>query len=101
VDLYRARLIAWFASRFRVSGSGLPPDELTRSKVSATVHLSDDRRVESFSIDPSGSAPFDAAARAALERARGEALPPPPESYPDIVQRTIRLTFVCRSGQCD
>jgi hypothetical protein len=101
VDLYRARLIAWFSSRFRVSGSGLSPDELARHKVTATVHLSSDQRIESFSIDSSGSAPFDAAARAALEGARGQALPPPPESYPDIVQRTIRLTFVCRSNQCD
>jgi hypothetical protein len=101
VDLYRARLIAWFSSRFRVSGSGLSPDELTRYKVSATVHLSSERQIESFSIDTSGNAAFDAAARAALEGARGQALPPPPESYPDIVQRTIRLTFVCRSDQCD
>jgi hypothetical protein len=101
VDLYRARLIAWFSSRFRVSGSGLSPDELTRYKVSASVHLSSDRQIESFSIEASGNAAFDAAARAALEAARGQALPPPPESYPDIVQRTIRLTFVCRSDQCD
>jgi hypothetical protein len=101
VDVYRARLIAWFSSRFRVSGSGLSPDELTRYKVSASVQLSSDRRIESFTIDPSGSAAFDAAARTALEGARGQELPPPPESYPDIVQRTIRLTFVCRSNRCD
>jgi hypothetical protein len=44
---------------------------------------------------------FDAAARAALDGARGESLPQPPENYPDVVQRTISLTFVCKEKRCD
>jgi hypothetical protein len=101
VDLYRARIIGWFSRRFRVTGSGLPPEELTKHRVSATVELSSDRQVVSYSIVPSGNAVFDAAARAALEGARGESLPQPPENYPDVVQRTISLTFVCKENRCD
>jgi hypothetical protein len=101
VDLYRARIIAWFSGRFRVSGSGLPSEELERLRVPATVTIASDRRVLGYSMTPSGSAPFDAAARAALEGAVGSSIPPPPESYPDVVQTSIHVTFVCRRSQCD
>jgi TonB C terminal len=101
VDLYRERIIGWFAGRFRVSGSGLSAAELARYKVGATVQLSADRHVSSYSIAPSGNAAFDAAAHAALESAKGQQIPPPPENYPDVVQSAIHLTFVCREGRCD
>jgi hypothetical protein len=101
VDLYRARIAAWFSGRFRVTGSGLPQEELLRYRVPAQVQLSADRRVESFTISPSGNAVFDAAARATLERTRGESIPPPPENYPDTIQRHISLTFVCKEHRCD
>jgi hypothetical protein len=101
VDLYRARLIAWFSGRFRVSGSGLPAEELLKYRVAASIQLSSDRRVTSYSLTPSGNAAFDAAARATLESAKGEQLPPPPENYPDVVQSQINLTFVCREHRCD
>ncbi len=101
VDLYRQRIIGWFTQRFRVTGSGLSQDELTKFRVGARVSLSADRRVTSFTITPSGNAAFDGAANATLSGAQGEALPPPPENYPDIVQSTISLTFVCRKDQCN
>jgi hypothetical protein len=101
VDLYRERIIGWFASRFRVSGSGLSPADLARYKVGATVQISADRQVSGYSLTPSGNAVFDAAARAALESAKGNQLPPPPQNYPDVVQPTIHLTFVCREKRCD
>jgi outer membrane biosynthesis protein TonB len=101
VDLYRARIIGWFSSRFRVSGSGLSPEDLAKHRVGATVTLSDDRRVTSYSITPSGNAAFDAAAVKTLEAAKGDTIPPPPENYPDVVQHQIRLTFVCREDRCD
>jgi hypothetical protein len=101
VDLYRARIIGWFSRRFRVSGSGMAPEELTKYRVSATVELSNDRQVIGYSIVPSGNSVFDAAAKAALEGARGESLPQPPENYPDAVQRSISLTFVCKEKRCD
>lgn len=101
VDLYRARIAAWFSGRFRVSGSGLSPEELLKYRVPASVELTLDRRVASYSITPSGNAAFDAAARAALEGAKGESLPPPPDNYPDTIQRRINLTFVCKEHRCD
>lgn len=101
VDLYRARIVAWFSGRFRVTGSGLPPEELVKPRVGATVSIGPDRAVTGYSLRPSGNATFDAAARAALESAKGQALPPPPENYPDIVQSQIQLTFVCKEHRCD
>jgi hypothetical protein len=101
VDLYRARIVAWFSGRFRVKGSGLAEDALLQYRVSATVDIGADRTVGSFSLIPSGNAAFDAAARSALESTRGQSLPPPPENYPDIVQSRIHLTFVCKEHRCD
>ena len=101
VDLCRARIVAWFASRFRVKGSGLADDELLGYRVGATVEIGADRSVGGFSLTASGNAVFDAAARSALEGAKGQSLPPPPENYPDIVQSRIHLTFVCKEHRCD
>lgn len=101
VDKYRARLAAWFSSRFRVHGSGLPQEELTKLRVGASVQLSSDRTVVSYTLTPSGNGAFDAAARAMLDGAKGEQLPPPPENYPDAVQSQISLTLVCKEGKCD
>jgi hypothetical protein len=100
VDLYRARIAGWFSSRFRVSGSGLAGDELTKYRVRATVELSG-RTVASYTVTPSGNAAFDAAARQTLESVKGQEIPPPPENYPDVVQKTIQVTFVCKEGRCD
>lgn len=101
VDLYRARIVAWFSGRFKVSGSGLSADELVKYRVGATVDIGSDRAVTGYSITPSGNGTFDAAARAALDSAKGQSLPPPPENYPDIVQSRIHLTFVCKEHRCD
>lgn len=101
VDLYRAKIAGWFSGRFRVSGSGMAQSELTRYRVSATVEVGSDRTVKGFTLVPSGNAVFDAAARSALESSRGQALPPPPENYPDVVQSRINVTFVCRENRCD
>lgn len=100
VDLYLARIASWFSSRFRVSGSGLPPEELTKYKPRAVIVLSDGQMV-SYTLTPSGNAAFDAAARATLEGAKGQALPPPPENYPDLGQKQVSVTFVCREQTCD
>ncbi|WP_437648223.1 TonB C-terminal domain-containing protein [Sorangium sp. So ce362] len=100
VDLYLARIAGWFSSRFRVSGSGLPPEELTKHKPRAVIVLSDGQMV-SYTLTPSGNAIFDAAARATLEGAKGQALPPPPENYPDLGQKQVSVTFVCRETTCD
>lgn len=101
VDLYRQRIIAWFSSRFRVSGSGLSQEQLQKLRASATVELSADRHVASYVLRSSGNEAFDAAARRTLDGAKGEAIPPPPENYPDTVQSSISLTFVCKENRCD
>jgi hypothetical protein len=100
VDLYLARVRSWFSSRFRVSGSGLPKEELTKYKPRATIVLSGGKMV-SYSLSESGNAAFDAAARATLEGARGQSLPPPPENYPDFGDKSIAVTFVCTERTCD
>lgn len=101
VDLYRAKIAGWFSSRFRVTGSGLPREELLKYRVSASVDIGSDRTVAGYTIKPSGNAVFDAAARATLDASKGRELPPPPESYPDVVQSRIHVTFVCRENRCD
>lgn len=101
VDIYREKIRGWFSRRFRVSGSGLPAEAITKVRVSASVSISSGRSVSSYTITPSGNAAFDAAARAALESAKGDELPPPPENYPDIVQSQISLTFTCTAERCD
>jgi hypothetical protein len=101
VDLYRAKIAAWFSSRFAVHGSGLDKDKLTAVRVHATVHIGGGHSVTGYDISPSGNAAFDSAAHAALDSARGQSLPPPPENYPDIEQTDIHITFVCRENRCD
>lgn len=101
VDLYRARIIGWFSGRFRVSGSGLPQAELGKYRAAASVQLSPDRQVVSYTLTPSGNPIFDAAAKATLEGVKGQTIPPPPENYPDTLQSQIHLTFVCRENRCD
>jgi hypothetical protein len=100
VDLYLARIAGWFSSRFRVSGSGLPAEELTKHKPRAVIVLAGGKMV-SYTLTPSGNAAFDAAARATLEGARGQSLPPPPENYPDLGEKQVSVTFVCRETTCD
>lgn len=101
VDLYRARIVGWFSGRFRVTGSGLSAEDLLKYRVSVTVDIGADRAVGSYVLTPSGNAAFDAAAKAALDSAKGQTLPPPPDNYPDVVQSRIRLTFVCKEHRCD
>jgi hypothetical protein len=101
VDLYRAKIAAWFSGRFRVTGSGLSREELLAHKVAATVEIGADRTVVGYTLVPSGNGAFDAAARATLESSKGQSIPPPPENYPDVVQSRINVTFVCRENRCD
>ncbi len=101
VDQYRARVAGFFSSRFRVSGSGLPDEQLTALRAGATVQLSG-TSVTGFSISPSGNAAFDAAAQSALQSTVGSSIPPPPENYPDLgVGSSFSVTLVCGKGRCD
>lgn len=101
VDQYRARVSGFFSSRFRVSGSGLPEEQLTSIRVSGSVTLSG-LTVTGFSINPSGNPTFDAAATSALQSTVGSSIPPPPENYPDMgVGSSFSVSFYCGKGRCD
>lgn len=101
VDLYRARVIGWFSARFRVTGTGLSREALAALRGAASVDVGADLRVTGYVLVPSGNASFDAAARAALDAAKGERIPPPPEQYPDVIKGRLSLTFVCTEDRCN
>jgi hypothetical protein len=50
-------------------------------------------------VSPSGNAIFDAHVTTAINNKVGQAVPPPPPLYPDILQNVIRAEY--RSSQCD
>ena len=98
VSAYRARLAAWFNARFHppeAPADKAACEEMKKLSASAVVNVSGDRNVGGYSLTrPSGNAAFDERVRAALDGARGEALPPPPPLYPDILNESlpVRLT---------
>jgi len=102
VGQWRARIAGWFSSKFHVHGSGLPPEELTKYRVSAVVQLSPDGTVTDYSMNPSGNAAIDAAAKAALDAAKGNQIPPRPENIADDKPLTqFPVTFICTEKKCD
>jgi hypothetical protein len=98
VSAYRARLAAWFNARFHppeAPADKAACEEMKKLSASAVVTVSGDRNVGGYSLTrPSGNQAFDERVRAALDGARGEALPPPPPLYPDILNESlpVRLT---------
>lgn len=96
-DMYRAQLAAWFASHFQIRGK-IPFDELKPLHAAATVTVTADRKVGSFSIvRPSGNATFDAEVQATLSRIQssGTELPAPPPMYPDMLGVSLPVGFQC------
>jgi hypothetical protein len=101
VGQWRARIAGWFSSKFHVHGSGLPPEELTKYRVSAVVQLSPDGTVTDYSMTPSGNAAIDAAAKAALDAAKGQQIPPRPENLSPEPLPQFPVTFICTEKKCD
>lgn len=101
VAFYRARLVAWFSSRFRISGSHLTTDELSRYRIRVRIELSEERTIASYEVLSSDHPTFTKAAQATLDALRGQTLPPPPENYPSAVQRQLTVTFACTEDACD
>lgn len=100
VSQYRAKLLAWFNSRFQ-QPMEIPCSELKKLGTSVAVQVGGDRRVTSYSITgPSGNAVFDQRARSTMDRIVGEELPPPPPLYPDILGSTQAVRFSGRDAQC-
>jgi hypothetical protein len=101
IEFYRARLVAWFSARFRVTGSGLSQAQLAKYRVRVHIEVGDDLRIVDFDILSSDHSDFDKAARVMLEKLRGTKLPAPPENYPGAVQRQLTVTFTCAEDTCD
>jgi hypothetical protein len=100
VSAYRAKLLAWFNSRFQ-QPMEVPCAELKKLGTSVAVQVGGDRRVTGYSlVGPSGNAVFDQRARATMDRIVGEELPPPPPLYPDILGTTQSVRFSGRDAQC-
>jgi len=96
-DMYRAQLMAWFASRFNIRGK-IPFDQLKKLHASTTVSITGDRRVGGFSITrPSGDPTFDAEVQATLAKIQGSGaeLPAPPPMYPDMLGQSLPVGFSC------
>lgn len=96
-DMYRAQLAAWFAAHFHIRGK-IPFDKLKTLHASATVTVTADRKVGSFTItQPSGDATFDAEVQSTLSgiQSGGAELPAPPPMYPDMLAKTQNVGFQC------
>lgn len=96
-DMYRAQLMAWFASRFNIRGK-IPFDQLKKLHASTMVSITGDRRVGGFSVTrPSGDPTFDAEVQATLARIQGSGaeLPAPPPMYPDMLGQSLPVGFSC------
>lgn len=93
---FAGRWIAFLQRGFVVKGTGLPPEELQKLRVSASVQVSPAGVVTGYSISSnSGNAAFDAAARAALEAKVGQQGPNPPEEHPEFLKPSFSVTMVC------
>lgn len=103
-DMYRGQLAAWFAARFTIRGK-VPFDTLKTLSATAVVSVSAERRVTGFSLTrPSGDAGFDGEVTSTLDRIRssGAELPAPPPAYPDMLTRTVPVSFRCTvRSQCE
>jgi hypothetical protein len=100
VAMYTARLSAWFKRGFNVPPDTIPCEELKTLRATAEAVVGQDLVVTSVRIiSPSGNAIFDGHVTSAINGKVGQAVPPPPPLYPDILQSTIRTEY--RSSQCD
>ncbi len=103
-DMYRAQLASWFAGRFAIRGK-VPFDDLKVLSATAVVSISPERRVTGFSIGrPSGNPSFDDEVRATLTRIQssGAELPAPPPAYPEMLARSVPVSFRCtKRSQCE
>lgn len=102
VSQYHGKLQGWFNARFRPPGEGAPCAELKKMSASVVVNVSADRSVGGYSIvRPSGNGAFDSSVRTMLDGARGEALPPPPPLYPDILGQSLSIRLTGEKANCN
>ena len=97
VDQYRAQLDAWFSARFNIRGK-VPWDKLKDLRATVVIDITADRKVGGYDVvKGSGDDTFDDQLYRDLAKVQvsGAVLPPPPESYPDILGTKLRLSFRC------
>jgi hypothetical protein len=99
VDMYKAQLVAWFGARFHIAGK-IPFDKLKALHSTTSVTVTGDRKVGSFSVvKPSGDSTFDSEVQATLARIQsdGVELPAPPQLYPEMLDKPLRIDFHCNN----
>jgi hypothetical protein len=104
LDLYRAKLLSWFQVRFRPP-TNLACDVVHGLSAGVQITVGADRTVASYAITrPSNNADFDAQAKATLDAAVGQQLPPPPPLYSGfepVPGAMIPFTFSGKAAKCD
>ncbi|MBW2528362.1 MAG: energy transducer TonB [Deltaproteobacteria bacterium] len=95
-NLYHSRIRSFLTAPFRPHCSNLSKEDFVGCVPSASVQLSSDGVVQSFSFNPCGKSSVDGAAKAALGSIVGQPIPPPPENYPDIRPNSFNVSYVCK-----
>ncbi len=102
LDLYRAKILAWFQVRFRPP-TEIPCEELHGLNAGAQITVGPDRTITGYTVgSASNNAVFDAKVRSTLDAMVGQQLPPPPPLYPDLSPGTLlRPTLSGKAAQCE
>ena len=100
VDLYRVKLINWFKQGFSPPNDEIDCETLKGLEAKVTAHIGPDRTITNYDMVPSGNAIFDARVRRAMEGRMGQAVPPPPPNYPNILPPAANPTFLGKNEKC-
>jgi len=93
-NLYHSRILSFLERGFQCPAV----DEQIKKtcRPTASVSISADGTVSSFSFNPCGHGAIDGAARGAISSKVGQSIPPPPENYPDLRPNSFSVAYVCR-----
>jgi hypothetical protein len=86
---YHGRILGFLKSGFACPG----PASCTPS---ASVSIGGGGAVTGFSFNACGDAAIDSAARASIASKVGQAIPPPPENYPELRPNSFSVAYVCK-----
>jgi hypothetical protein len=102
LDLYKAKIFAWFQVRFQPPTS-VPCDVLHGLSASASVTVGADRTITGYTVTrASSNEVFDAKVKSTLDSLVGQELPPPPPLYPDLSPGTLlRPILSGKAAKCD
>jgi outer membrane biosynthesis protein TonB len=99
-DSYKVKLQKWFQEGFHAPVEELDCATLLTLRARVKVQIGADREVTSYSMEPSGNEVFDQRVRAAMEAHVGQAVPPPPPNFPELLERVFYPTFVGENEKC-